>query len=191
MFLGRFRAVLGLLAFASFSLAFPAQLSAAAWQCVTYARHVSEVEIRGNAHTWWAQAEGRYERGSAPAVGSVMVMRPHGAMRLGHVAMVREIVGDREIRLNHANWSGRGVVDADVLAIDVSPNNDWSEVRVWYSPIGALGTSVYPVYGFIYPEAPQPRTEMVEAADEPTVVLASAAAPAHGGMAAPVTVDAD
>ena len=34
--------------------------------------------------------------------------------------------------------------------IDVSSANDWSEVRVWYAPIQALGGSVWPVQGFIY-----------------------------------------
>lgn len=149
MFRGRIRAVFGFaLLLSSFAAAMPAE---ARWQCVTYARHVSDIEIRGNAHTWWAQAEGRYERGSEPEVGSVMVLRPHGSMRLGHVAMVREIVGDRQIRLNHANWSRRGMVESDVLAEDVSPNNDWSVVKVWHTPTGQLGITSYPVYGFIYP----------------------------------------
>ena len=164
MFRGRFRAVFGLsLLLSSFAVAMPAE---ARWQCVTYARHVSDIEIRGNAHTWWAQAEGRYERGAEPEIGSVMVLRPHGSMRLGHVAMVREIVSDRQIRLNHANWSGPGYVDADVLAEDVSSDNDWSVVKVWYSPIGGLGSTSYPVYGFIYPGE-------TEQAEEPQVRIAS------------------
>ncbi|MEM8697212.1 MAG: CHAP domain-containing protein [Pseudomonadota bacterium] len=130
------------------------------WQCVTYARSVSDIEIRGNAHTWWASAEGRYERGSTPEAGSVMVLRPHGRMRLGHVAMVREVVNDRQIRLNHANWSRRGMVESNVLAEDVSPNNDWSVVRVWHTPTGQLGITNYPVYGFIYPQAAEPEVQI-------------------------------
>ena len=35
-------------------------------QCVPYARGVSGIQIRGNAHTWWRQAEGRYERSNEP-----------------------------------------------------------------------------------------------------------------------------
>jgi hypothetical protein len=34
--------------------------------------------------------------------------------------------------------------------VDVSAANDWSEVRVWYAPLGDLGTTVWPVEGFIY-----------------------------------------
>lgn len=163
MFRGRNPGFLGLVlaVFISLGIATPAE---ARWQCVTYARHVSDVEIRGNAHTWWGQAEGRYERGSTPEPGSVMVLRPHGRMRLGHVAMVREVVSDRQIRLNHANWSRRGMVESNVLAEDVSPNNDWSVVKVWHTPTGQLGITRYPVYGFIYPEAAGTRdNDQVEA----------------------------
>jgi hypothetical protein len=132
------------------SLTSPAEARDARWQCVTYARSVSDIEIRGNAHTWWASAAGRYERGSTPEAGSVMVLRPHGRMRLGHVAMVSEVVNDRQIRLNHANWSRRGMVENNVLAEDVSSNNDWSVVKVWHTPTNQLGITSYPVYGFIY-----------------------------------------
>ena len=137
-------------------IAMPAEARDPRWQCVTYARSVSDIEIRGNAHTWWASAAGRYERGSMPSPGSVMVLRPHGRMRLGHVAMVREIVNERQIRLNHANWSRRGMIENNVLAEDVSPNNDWSVVKVWHTPTNQLGITNYPVYGFIYPGIAEP-----------------------------------
>jgi surface antigen len=158
MFPGRLQAVLSLIAVVvfTFSTISPAEARGARWQCVTYARSVSDIEIRGNAHTWWASAAGRYERGSTPEAGSVMVLRPHGRMRLGHVAMVREVVNDRQIRLNHANWSRRGMVESNVLAEDVSPNNDWSVVKVWHTPTGQLGITNYPVYGFIYSDEAEP-----------------------------------
>ncbi len=120
-------------------------------QCVPFARQVSGVEIRGNAKTWWYQAEGRYERGNTPREGAVLAMPGSGKMRLGHVAMVSKVVGDREILLTHANWSRRGGIERDVRAIDVSDKGDWSRVRIWYAGNGDLGTSSYPAYGFIYP----------------------------------------
>ena len=165
---GRFRALLSLMAVAMLitTIATPADARDPRWQCVTYARSVSDVQIRGNAHTWWASAEGRYERGSTPEAGSVMVLRSHGRMRLGHVAMVREVVSDRRIRLNHANWSRRGMIESDVLAEDVSPNNDWSIVRVWHTPTGQLGITRYPVYGFIYPNEIEAEPEVQIAATE-------------------------
>jgi surface antigen len=83
-------------------------------------------------------------------VGAVLAFAPTGRMRLGHVAMVSEIVSDREVLLTHANWSHRGRVETNVRAIDVSDAGDWSKVKVWYGPNDGLGASTYPTKGFIY-----------------------------------------
>ncbi len=37
---------------------------------------------------------------------------------------------------------------------DVSANNDWSAVRVWYTPGKKYGVRTYLAHGFIYPESP-------------------------------------
>ena len=118
-----------------------------------FARMFSGIQIFGNAGTWWAQAEGRYQRGHTPRVGAVMAIAPSRAMPIGHVAMVSRIVSDREVLITHANWSRRGGIERDVRVVDVSAANDWSEVRVWYGPIGDLGLRTNQVQGFIYPEA--------------------------------------
>ncbi|MDE1915494.1 MAG: CHAP domain-containing protein [Sphingomonadales bacterium] len=124
-------------------------------QCVPYARQVSGIQLFGDARNWWSQAAGRYSRGNTPRVGAVMAFQPHGKMVLGHVAAVSRVMDARHVLLRHANWSPisgrRGQVERDVLAMDVSPANDWSEVRVWYDPIHSLGTTHWPVSGFIYP----------------------------------------
>lgn len=127
--------------------------AAAVLQCAPYARAQSGIEIHGNAGTWWGQAEGRYNRGAEPRVGAVLAFSPSRAMPIGHVAVVAEIVDDRHIYLNHANWSGPGRIERRALAEDVSPNGDWSQVRVWYAPQGSLGVRVNPAAGFIYNEA--------------------------------------
>lgn len=123
-------------------------------QCVPFARKASGIQLYGDARTWWDQAAGRYERGFSPKVGAVMSFRPYGAMRLGHVAMVSRIVDSRTVLLRHANWSPingvRGQAETDVRAVDVSDANDWSAVRVWYAPIQNLGSTHWPVDGFIY-----------------------------------------
>lgn len=123
-------------------------------QCVPYAREQSGIQIYGDAHEWWSKAEGRFDRGNRPKVGAVMAFQPHRNMQLGHVAAVSKIVDSRTVLLRHANWSPingrRGQIENDVRAIDVSRNNDWSEVRVWYDPIQALGKTAWPVHGFIY-----------------------------------------
>lgn len=124
-------------------------------QCVPYARQVSGIMIFGDAHTWWDQAEGRYSRGYKPKIGAVMAFRPHGNSRLGHVAAVSKIIDSRTVLVRHANWSPingrRGQIEDDVKVVDVSPDNDWSAVRVWYAPLGQLGGTHWPVEGFIYP----------------------------------------
>ncbi len=127
-----------------------APASAAFWQCAPYARQISGIEIRGNADTWWGQAAGRYERGHAPKVGAVLAFAASHRMRVGHVAMVSKVVGDREVLLTHANWSHPGQIERDVRAIDVSPAGDWTMVKVWYAPQGSVGTSAYATRGFIY-----------------------------------------
>jgi surface antigen len=123
-------------------------------QCVPYARRVSGIQIFGDAHTWWDQAAGRYDRGYKPRIGAVMTFKPYGNMRLGHVAAVSRILDSRTVLLRHSNWSPingrRGQIEDDVRAIDVSESNDWSEVRVWFDPIQALGGTHWPVQGFIY-----------------------------------------
>ncbi|MDP1027501.1 CHAP domain-containing protein [Sphingomonas sp. KR1UV-12] len=120
------------------------------WQCAPYARQISGIEIHGNANTWWGQAEGRYDRGHTPRAGAVLAFEATGRMRVGHVAMVSQVVNDREVLLTHANWSRRGGVETDVRAVDVSEAGDWSRVKVWYGPNHDLGTSSYPTKGFIY-----------------------------------------
>src|SRR3546814_14038086 len=57
--------------------------------------------------------------------------------------------------VSHANWSRidgeRGHAEQDVTLYDVSPGNDWSQVRVWYRDMDGLGGSTSPVSGFFYP----------------------------------------
>jgi surface antigen len=124
-------------------------------QCVPFARAVSGIEIRGDAHTWWNQAEGHYARGNQPKMGAVLAFKPYGKMQLGHVAAVRKIIDSRNILVSHANWSliegKRGHIEENVRVMDVSEAGDWSEVRVWFASLDDLGTTHWPVYGFIYP----------------------------------------
>lgn len=147
MFRKKIVAALGALA-----LLIPAQ--AMALQCAPFARDVSGIEIFGNAGTWWGQAAGKYARGNEPKVGAVIAFKPTRSMPIGHVGMVSKIVSDREVLIDHANWSlingRRGQIERGTRVMDVSAAGDWSEVRVWYAPVKGLGTSSYPLYGFIY-----------------------------------------
>lgn len=136
-------------------------------QCVPFAREVSGIQIYGDAHSWWDQAEGRYQRGNRPQVGAVMAFLPHQNMTLGHVATVSKVIDQRTVLISHANWSPingrRGQIERDVRAVDISPDNDWSMVRVWYDPLQAVGRTAWPVHGFIYGEKAKGRAKPVQA----------------------------
>jgi len=148
------RAICGAMMALGMMIATIAPAAAQYWQCAPYAREISGIQIFGNANTWWSQSEGKYAHGDAPRVGAVMAFKATGRMRVGHVAMVSGIVSDREVLLTHANWSRGGQIERDVRAIDVSAAGDWSEVKVWFGPIGDLGQTRFPVYGFIYADGP-------------------------------------
>lgn len=120
-------------------------------QCVPFARQASGIEIYGDAYTWWTQAEGRYPRSSIPAAGSVLVLRGYNDAARGHVAVVTEVVSEREILVDQANWMNQGEITRRVPVMDVSLANDWSEVRVWWIPTNAWGGRVYQGQGFIHP----------------------------------------
>jgi len=148
------------------------------WQCAPYAREISGIDIHGNANTWWTQAAGHYARGHAPKAGAVLAFASSGRMKLGHVAMVSEVISDREVLLTHANWSRRGGIEHNVRAVDVSEAGDWSLVKVWYGPQGGLGTTAYPTKGFIYADRAQDNGPDATDSDDtqaplPTVTMAS------------------
>lgn len=123
-------------------------------ECVPFARAASGIQIYGDAWTWWDAAEGKYRRGDTPKVGAVVVFRKSPRLHLGHVAVISRVVTPRIVMVTHANWSRqngeRGHAEQDVTLTDVSPEKDWSEVKVWYRDMDGLGSTVYPVYGFIY-----------------------------------------
>jgi surface antigen len=126
-------------------------------QCVPFARAASGIQIYGNAWTWWEQADGKYERTHKPKEGAVIVFEKTKRLPMGHVAVVSRVVEKRVVMLTHANWSRqngeRGHAEQDVTLFDVSRNNDWSDVKVWYKDVDGLGGGIYPVYGFIYGHA--------------------------------------
>lgn len=121
-------------------------------QCVPYARELSKIALRGNAWTWWKKAEGRYERGSVPQPGAILVLSKTRRLRYGHLAVVAEVRNSREIIVHQANWLNRGQIHRYTPVRDISENNDWSMVRVWYTPGRRMGSGHYPAYGFIYPK---------------------------------------
>ena len=123
-------------------------------QCVPHAREVSGIPLRGNAHTWWYQAEGRYERDNAPEPGAVMVLSKTDRLKYGHLAVVKNVIDSRTIEVEHTNWGGdlksRCIVYTKMPVKDISPNNDWSVARFYNYPSRSFGAA-YKVSGFILP----------------------------------------
>ncbi len=177
----RVRTVVGSVLIAAMMCLSPAAASAQSyWQCVPFARLMSGIQIFGDAHTWWQQAAGHYATGFAPKSGAVLCFRPTGRMRLGHVAVVSQVLTDRIIQITHANWSlidgERGHVEKNVTVVDVSPAGDWSQVKVWNDPSRNLGTTVYPTYGFIYQDASAKMASGFAAAQTAALNMAQTAA---------------
>lgn len=120
-------------------------------QCVTYARERSGINLRGDASEWWEAAQGRFSRKVKPSDGAIMVLTGYAGPRRAHLAVVRDIVSSREIHVDHANWLDDGAIYLDDAVADVSPENDWSEVRVFNLRTHAWGVRTYIVQGFIGP----------------------------------------
>ncbi|WP_422365293.1 CHAP domain-containing protein [Pelagibius sp.] len=120
-------------------------------ECVPYTRKLSALQIRGNAWTWWGKAKDRYRRGAIPQAGAVMVLSKTRRLRYGHLAYVAEVMNEREVLVHQANWLNRGRIHRYTPVRDVSENNDWSVVQVWYTPGQRYGSGRYPIQGFIYP----------------------------------------
>ncbi|MGE5476380.1 MAG: CHAP domain-containing protein [Bacteroidales bacterium] len=143
---------------------------ASAIQCVQYAREISGINLKGDAWQWWNAATGVYDRGRNPKDGAVLVFTRQGSMRHGHVSVVTRVLSNRLVLVDHANWapartSGRGAVTTAVPVLDVSPKNDWTQVRVWFHPTNDFGTRIYRTDGYVYqprdPRANRPKIHQV------------------------------
>lgn len=130
----------------------PTLVAAGSYQeCAVFAREHSGIALYGDAYTWWDQADGRYGRAGAPQQGAVLVLTGYAGPKRGHLAVVTRVISSREIRVDHANWLNDGNLYLNTPVIDVSPANDWSQVRVWNTRDGHLGGNAYTVQGFIVP----------------------------------------
>ncbi|WP_239988694.1 CHAP domain-containing protein [Paramagnetospirillum kuznetsovii] len=162
-----------LLLVAAIALVVPFKANAAL-QCVAYAREITGLNIKGDAWRWWEAADGLYKRGNAPKEGAVLVFKRQGSMVHGHVAVVRKTTSSRIVLVDHANWAprrsaDRGKVQESVPVMDVSPNNDWTQVRVWYEPSAQYGDKTYKTVGFVYNPGKLAPVEQASVRDESAV----------------------
>jgi len=131
-------------------------------ECAPFARALTGVRLSGDAADWWWQASDRYVRSAQPTIGSVLVLRRSGRLPNGHVAVVSQVLGQRQILVTQANWVHHRV-NEDQPVIDISSANDWSVVRVWWPPSGEMGSAAYPAFGFIWPERPATHDQLIAA----------------------------
>jgi hypothetical protein len=129
-------------------------------ECVPFARALSGIRLAGAADDWWRQAEGRYERGDRPSIGSVLVLQRSARLPSGHVAVVSQVIDRRQVLVTQANWVHHRITQ-DQPVIDVSATNNWSAVRVWWPPTGAMGVADYPAYGFIRTGRPATHDQII------------------------------
>jgi hypothetical protein len=165
-------------------------LVAGAVQCVPYVRAHSSVDIHGDAYTWWEKAAGVYQRSTAPVEGAVMVLVGYAGKHRAHVAVVRRLVTPREIRIDHANWLNDGSIYVNDPVVDVSPDNDWSEVKVWNIRSGTWGTRTYALKGFIGPRTASEQRVSSNGgrADDPIARQIAASDTTSGYPAAPTVI---
>lgn len=123
-------------------------------QCVAFVHQTTDFQIRGNARDWWGRAAGLYARGHAPETGSILSFRPARRMPLGHVALVSEVLDSRTILIDQSHWASNGI-SRNVRVVDVSPDNDWTSVRVALNGATERLGSIYQTNGFIYHRTPE------------------------------------
>jgi surface antigen len=119
--------------------------------CVPYARQRTGMALYGDAYAWWDSAAGHYQRGNQPALGAVLVLPQTSRLHSGHVAVVAQLVGSRQILVDHANWIPDEIA-TNMPVIDVSPGNDWTQLRFWNAPSRTFG-AIYPASGFVYAQS--------------------------------------
>ena len=134
-------------------------------QCALFAREFTGINIRGDAWSWWnLAATQQYPRANVPKPDTILVLRATQQLKLGHVGIVKKVVGPREILITHANWGNddptRRIIHDSTAVVDVSPQNDWTQLRFFNAPAHAFG-KVYAAYGFIYPRRFAPDGEAV------------------------------
>ena len=121
--------------------------------CVSYARAVSGVQIKGDAWIWWDQVDGVYGKGGEPRSDDVLVLGQSERLSAGHVSVVVAVRNSREITVSHTNWDNNGKTRRQIYrvqsVIDVSSDNDWTAMRFWNPDTNAYG-GIYEADGFVY-----------------------------------------
>jgi surface antigen len=133
--------------------------------CVPYARALTGLPLSGDAWAWWDAARGHYVESAVPIPGAVLVFQRTDRLPNGHLAVVSAVISGRRVLVTQANWLAYRITSNQPV-LDVSPDNDWTAVRVWWPPVHSWGTTVYPTDGFILAApaiAPAPMAQSMNA----------------------------
>jgi|GEM_PF-5153335 len=85
-------------------------------ECVAYVRDETDIEIYGNAYTWYQTAiDDGYWVGSTPEVSAIIVFASQDGMSNGHVGIVKEKLDATHLRLRDSNWGLDGLVDEHTI----------------------------------------------------------------------------
>ena len=158
-------------------------------QCVPFARALSSIALSGDAWRWWSEASPGYERGSHPQAGSILSFRPSTRIPLGHLAVVTRVISSREIEVDHANWVAPGAISRGVQVLDISPDNNWTAVRVELREKDHFG-EIYATNGFIYGRPIQIGPQIVDVAQALKALFATADNPPSDEGSAPIVLEA-
>lgn len=158
------------------------------YQCVPYARALSSISLWGDAWRWWSEASRRYQRGSLPQAGGILSFRPNVRMPLGHLAVVTRVVSSREIEVDHANWAVPGTINHGVQVLDVSFDNDWTEVRVELRERDHFGAA-YATDGFIYGHPVEIGPQIVNIAQALKALSTTASSPPSHQEGLPIVLE--
>ena len=141
-------------------------------ECVPFVRDRSDIKLYGNAHSWWDQIP-KNQRSHTPAPGAIMVLSDSHKLHYGHLALVTQLINNREIEVTHTNWGSNSSTRRRVYEMmrvrDSSTDNDWSEATFWNKDAGSFGFP-YPVDGFIHPQPIASVPEQIEVPLVPSVL---------------------
>ena len=91
----------------------------------------SGIELSGNAARGGTTLPACMSGALAPEVGSILNFRARpGTCGWATVAVVTNVISPRHIEIDHANWGAPGRISRNIDVVDVSPSNDWTDVRV-------------------------------------------------------------
>jgi hypothetical protein len=103
--------------------------------------------------------------------------------------VVTRVISSREIEVDHANWTVPGAIRRGVQVLDISLDNNWTEVRVELSERDHFG-QVYATNGFIYGRPVEIGPQIVDVAQALKSLRATTVDPRSDQGSLPIVLEA-